>query len=211
MTLPEPPLMLITDRRMARRPLQEVVAEALVGGCRWVMVREKDLADDQLTVLVKDMIVLAREHGATVSVNGHAAVAAACGAHGIHLPRDGNVIEARRISGRATLIGVSAHSLAEAHRAAEEGADYITLSPVFLTDSKPGYGPALGLEELRRVATSLRIPVVALGGITPPNAADCMAAGAAAVAVMGAIMRAADPEQVVRELLRGLDERKRKT
>ena len=86
------------------------------------------------------------------------------------------------------------------------GADYVTLSPIFLSDSKPGYGPALGLDVLAAAAEADAAPgpVVALAGITPDNAASCLAAGAAGIAVMGEIMRAEDPEKTVRRLLTAL-------
>lgn len=203
MSLPSP-LLVITDRTLARRALSEVIAETFAGGCRWLMVREKDLAPEQLAALVSEAVSLARACGATVSVNRDAAVAAACGAQGVHLPRDGDVREARRVMGAGALIGVSAHSLAEAQRAREEGADYVTLSPIYLSESKPGYGPALGLAELRRVATALPIPVIALGGISAGNAMACLHAGAAGVAVMGTVMRAGDPRRAVSEFVRCL-------
>jgi thiamine-phosphate pyrophosphorylase len=99
------------------------------------------------------------------------------------------------------LIGVSAHASGEAAALLAAGADYVTVSPVFLTDSKPGYGPALGLDGLAAAVGEARGPVVALAGITPANAAACLAAGAAGVAVMGEVMRAVDPEAVVRALI----------
>ena len=99
------------------------------------------------------------------------------------------------------MIGVSAHSLAEARAAAADGADYVTLSPIFATESKPRYGPALGLETLASVSDSVALPVIALAGIGPDNAAACLDAGAAGVAVMGAAMRADDPKQLVSDLL----------
>jgi len=80
----------------------------------------------------------------------------------------------------------------------------VTLSPTFLTGSKPGYGPALGLDALAAAAAKAPGPIVALGGITPHNAAACLAAGARGVAVMGEIMRAADPETTIRRLLQAI-------
>ncbi len=85
--------------------------------------------------------------------------------------------------------------------AAAAGADYVTLSPVFESASKPGYGPCLGPESLRAAAARVPVPVVALGGVTAANAGSCLGAGAAAVAVMGPVMRAADPGAAVAELL----------
>ncbi len=90
-------------------------------------------------------------------------------------------------------------------RRAAAGADYVTLSPIFLTGSKPGYGPALGPAALARIARRVGLPVLALGGVGPENARACLSAGAAGVAVMGGVMRAADPGAAVRELLAALD------
>ena len=101
------------------------------------------------------------------------------------------------------LLGVSGHSLADLRAASAAGADYATLSPIFSTASKPGYGPALGLENLR-AASAIGLPVIALGGIGPEQASACIEAGAAGIAVMGAIMRADDPAAVTRKLLSAL-------
>ena len=101
----------------------------------------------------------------------------------------------------AGLIGVSAHSPREAALQIAAGADYATLSPIFLTQSKPGYGPAVGLAALAEAARLAPGPVVALGGIDEESIAACLATGARGIAVMGEIMRAADPEQATRRLL----------
>src|SRR5207253_4071572 len=102
------------------------------------------------------------------------------------------------------LIGASAHSAEEAAALLRAGADYITASPIFITASKPGYGPALGLDGFARIVAQARGPVVALGGITPENAATCFTAGARGIAVMGEVMRAADPQATVEHLLRAM-------
>ncbi len=198
MNLPCPPLLVITDRRLARRPLLPLIEEVLAAGVRWVMVREKDLPEAELILLTQAIVERARRVGALVVVNTWASVAAACGADGVHLPQGRSVAEARRVVGPDRWVGVSAHSLEEARRAAEAGADYITLSPIFPPTSKPGYGPPLGLETLRAVARALSIPVIALGGITPENARACREAGAAGIAILGPVMAAEDPGAVVR-------------
>ena len=107
----------------------------------------------------------------------------------------------RRVMGAQMLIGASAHSLAEAQGAIAEGANYVTMSPIFPTDSKPGYGPALGLEGLAAMTQAVSAPVLALGGVSPANAADCVRAGAAGVAVMGSVMRSPTPGAVIRDLV----------
>jgi thiamine-phosphate pyrophosphorylase len=197
MRLPQPPLLVITDRRRARRPLLELLEELFAAGVRWVMVREKDLPETELAALVEEVMRRARAWGAAVVVNGHAGVAAACGADGVHLPQGFSVAEARRLVGPDRWVGVSAHNLEEAQRAAA-GADYITLSPIFTPVSKPDYGPPLGLEALRQVARAVPIPVIALGGITPANARSCLEAGAAGIAVLGGLMEATDPQEAAR-------------
>lgn len=197
------PLLVITDRTQSPRPLSETVAAALAGGCRWVMLREKDLPPDEVLALARDIAALTSARGAVLSINGDIAAARALKA-GLHLPADGKPLAARAALGPDALIGQSAHSLEEAEKALDTGADYVTLSPIFASASKPGYGPALGSEGLRRVAARLRIPIVALAGIDADNAGPCLKAGAAAVAVMGGVMRADDPAAVVRDLLAAL-------
>src|SRR5207237_8029096 len=124
----------------------------------------------------------------------------AAGAAGGHLPGGGGAAMARRRLPQG-LIGVSAHSGAEAAAQLRAGADYVTLSPIFLTDSKPGYGPALGLDALAAAARMAPGPIIALAGFGPDNAAQCLSAGAHGIAVMGEIMRATDPEATVQRLL----------
>ncbi|MCS6825794.1 MAG: thiamine phosphate synthase [Caldilinea sp.] len=206
MNLPEPPLLVITDRRMACRPLPAVVAEALAGGCRWLLVREKDLPRSALVTLVKEILDLARPYSARVSVSADAQAMFEAAAHGVHLPQGTDVQSIRARIGAAQWIGVSAHSQAEVEAAAAAGADYVTFSPIFLTQSKPGYGPALGLAMLQQTVLSTSIPVIALGGITAANAADCIEAGAAGVAVMGEIMRAVNPAAAVQRLVKSIQE-----
>lgn len=200
--LPQPPLLVITDRTQARRPLEEIADTVFAAGCRWLLLREKDLSTGKRLALTHRLSRLAKEHGAKLLVS--ADIKAARQADGVHLPRDGNVRAARAALGPEALIGFSAHDLAEARDAAEAGADYVTLSPIYESASKPGYGPALGLETVRQVASILSVPVLALGGVTAGNAGTCLAAGAAGVAVMGEIMRADAPEAVVAELLASL-------
>ncbi|MGC2203946.1 MAG: thiamine phosphate synthase, partial [Stellaceae bacterium] len=118
----------------------------------------------------------------------------------LHLPSGGNPSAARALLPDG-LIGASAHSAEEASQLLAAGADYVTVSPVFMTVSKPGYGPVLGLEGLASVVAQAPGPVIALGGITAQNAGRCLAAGAHGVAIMGEAMRAADPRAAVMAIL----------
>jgi thiamine-phosphate pyrophosphorylase len=112
------------------------------------------------------------------------------------------VAEARCRLGPGALIGLSAHSLADLRAGAEAGADYATLSPIFPSPSKPGYGPPLGLSALRGAGAGLA--VFALGGVTPENAPTCLDAGAAGIATMGEIMRSHAPGARVRDFMQAV-------
>ncbi len=201
MRLPDPPLLVISDRSQARQPLEQVAEAAFAGGCRWFSLREKDLPPAERRALLEALVALGRRFAATVTVHEDIEAAEAAGAAGLHLPSGGDPRAARaRLPG--ALIGASAHSGSEAASLLRAGADYVTVSPVFLTASKPGYGPALGLDGLTEIIAAAAGPVVALGGITPDNAALCRGAGASGIAVMGEVMRAADPRTTVARLIR---------
>jgi len=173
---------------------------AFAGGCRWFSLREKDLPADERRALLAGLVERGGRYGAMVTAHEDIDAVETVGAAGVHLPGDSDPAAARRRLPQA-LIGVSTHSAEEAAAQLRAGADYVTLSPIFLTDSKPGYGPALGLEVLASAARNAPGPIVALGAIGPGNAAQCLAAGARGIAVMGEIMRAADPEAAIRRLL----------
>jgi thiamine-phosphate pyrophosphorylase len=199
-----PSLLLITDRRNTALPLEEVIDQALHAGCRWIMVREKDLATAELRPLIETIQAAAAQFGATLSINGDFTAASICGVRAVHLPRGNPVATIRRVMGADTLIGVSAHSAEEAILAVAEGANYVTASPVFETQSKPGYGPALEAEGLAAIVAAVKVPVLALGGVSAQNAGDCVRAGAGGVAVMGSVMRSPTPGQVVADLIAAL-------
>jgi thiamine-phosphate pyrophosphorylase len=195
-------LLVITDRKGAGQPLEEVVAAALLGGCRWLSLREKDLPHEERLALLQRIVAVARPLGATITVHGDLEAAEATGA-GVHLPASGSPAQARARLGKGALIGLSVHSTHEAARA-DPAADYVTLSPIFPSIGKPGYGPALGTQGLAEAVAGARVPIVALGGVTADNLAQCFAAGAAAVAAMGAVMAAADPEAATAALVQAL-------
>jgi thiamine-phosphate diphosphorylase len=201
-------IVVVTDRRQARLPLLELVAAAVAGGARWVLLREKDLPRPERSALA------ARLRSALAPAGGQLVVAGPdpLGGDAVHLPADLAVVQDAngdeagqdwrykcKIGGEVRLVGRSCHSAAELARLTTE--DYVTISPVFESASKPGYGPALGPAGLRDLCRRAGRPVLALGGVeTPERAAACVEAGAAGVAVMGAVMRAADPETTVAEL-----------
>ncbi len=200
--LPSPPLLLITDRRQAARPLEGVVADALAAGCRWVSLREKDLPAAERLALLRRLVALARPAGAIVTV--HADPEAAAEADGLHLAAGGDPAEARQQLGPAALIGASCHSGAEVDAALTAGADYATLGPLAPTASKPGYAPTLSLAEAGAIARRQPGRVIALGGVEPGLLPGLIAAGFAGAAVMGGVMRAGDPIATIRDHLAAL-------
>jgi thiamine-phosphate pyrophosphorylase len=203
MRLPVPPLLVISDRRQARQSLEAVAEAVFAAGCRWFSLREKDLPPAERHGLLGALVGLGRRCGATVSVHDDIDAVMAAGAGGVHLPSGASPAAARaRLPG--ALIGASAHSAEEASRLLRAGADYVTISPIFMSASKPGYGPALGLDGLASVVAQASGPIVALGGVTAGNAAMCRRAGASGVAVMGEVMRAANPRTVVETILHAI-------
>jgi len=201
MQLPAPPLLLVTDRRQARRPLMQIVAAALEAGCRWVSLREKDLPRDEQILRVRALARLVHAVGATLMLHGEAPLAKAAGADGVHLPSGGGAAAARRLLGPGKLVGVSIHTVTEAEAIAPAFADYAPAGPAFETASKPGYGPEIGRKGLAEIARAAPVPVLAIGGINAARVGELIAAGAAGVAVMGGVMRAADPAQEVKALI----------
>jgi thiamine-phosphate pyrophosphorylase len=203
--LPEPPLLLVTDRRQARRPLAEIVAMALAVGGRWVSLREKDLPEDELVPLVRSLLPLARRHGATLMLHGEAALARLAGADGVHLPAGSDPAAGRARIGPQKLLGVSIHTVGEAEAIDPAVVDYALAGPAFETASKPGYGPEIGRKGLFEMARAARVPLLAIGGINSLRVGEVIAAGCAGVAVMGGVMRAADPAVEVGALIASLN------
>jgi thiamine-phosphate pyrophosphorylase len=196
--LPDPPLLAITDRRQARRPLVEIAEALFAGGVRWLSVREKDLPPEERLALLRPLVALGHRFGATVGV--HDDVAAAASADALHLPEGGSIRTARTERG-PILFGISAHDVTGLARADDDDADYATLSPIFVSASKPEYGPALGLAALGAATHAVRLPVLALGGIDERTLPATISAGAAGAAVMGELMRADDPERTAQRLV----------
>ena len=199
MNLPNPPLLLITDRTMIRTSLDEVVGRAFDGGCRWVMIREKDLKTQERLNLVETILKVAEPYKAKVLVNSD--LQAAKIADGVHIPQGQSCKNARLILGPDKVIGISAHTADEIRIGANDGANYATISPIFASLSKPDYGPLINLEGLRYVVSDTNLPIIGLGGITEFTAYLCRCAGASGIAVMGAIMRSENPSRTFNKLL----------
>lgn len=169
--------------------LLETIRRAAAAGINWIQIREKDLETRKLTELVRLAAAGARETGARILVNDRLDVALAAGAAGVHLGEASLLVETvaewRRSAGHAEFrIGASCHSTEGARAAEGAGADYIFFGPVFATPSKAAFGAPQGIERLREACRAVRIPVLAIGGVTVENAHSCFAAGAAGVAAI---------------------------
>lgn len=204
MRLPDPPLLLVTDRRQARRALGEIAEAAFAAGCRWLSVREKDLSVPEQIALVGEIMERAHPWGASVSLHGDPNDAQEAEADGVHLSAGGNIPAARAVLGPAALVGLSVHTPEEARVLDPALLDYVIAGPLYESVSKSGHGPVLGPEGLKHIVAIAPVPVIAIGGITAANAAAALKAGATGIAVMGGIMRAADPGAEIRALVAAL-------
>jgi thiamine-phosphate pyrophosphorylase len=186
-------LLVVTDaEQIGARSLVEVVTQSIAGGARAVWLREKQLSYEERADLAAELDEQLEAVGGVLIVGSDRTLAG----HGVHLSADDELT-----TPMAKWYGRSCHSRDDVTRALAEGCSYATLSPVFSTASKPGYGPALGTAALR----GLPLPIWALGGIDATNAGECLATGASGVAVMGAVMRAADPAAATASILETLD------
>lgn len=200
-------VLVITDARLATpRGVPDTVRAALEGGARSVQLRNKGDTARALVEIGRELRALTRAHGALLFVNDRVDVALAVEADGVHVgPHDLPVAAVRAMAPPGFLVGRSADDPAVAQRAVTEGADYIGCGTVYATTTKPDAGDVIGLEGLARVARAVRVPVVAIGGITVERAAEIPPTGAAGVAVVGAVMSALDPAEAVRRILAGFN------
>ena len=175
----------ITDRHSAGGipRMLGFIERALANGVERIQIREKDLPARELCDLARRVLSMPNPHGSQLLVNTRVDIALAAGAHGVHLTADSIApSEIRRIVPAGFLIGVSTHAVEEVLAAEREGADFVVFSPIFPTISKAAYGAPIGIGKLSEAVQSVHIPVLALGGVTAENAAECLAAGAAGVA-----------------------------
>jgi thiamine-phosphate pyrophosphorylase len=198
--LPNPAVLVISDRRQARMPIPDIVAAACAAGCRWFSLREKDLAADEQVALAESLVPITRRFGARLTLHGDPALAASAGVDGVHLPAGGDVARAREMLGEK-LIGISIHGAGEAAKLDPAFIDYAIAGPAYETESKCGYGPALGPQGIAAIVGAAKVPILAIGGISATVVHDMLRNGAAGVAVMGSIMRSGSPAAEVERLL----------
>ena len=192
MISPLPVLLVVTDgQHTSDRSLPAVIAAAVDGGGRAVLLREKHLPHAERRELAIALAAILEPVGGVLLASSDPTIPAG----GVHLAAPDPFPERG-----PRLVGRSCHSRADIHQAAAQGCAYATLSPIFPSPSKPGYGPALTPASL----VDLPLPTWALGGIDATNAGLCIAQGASGVAVMGAIMGAPDPAATTAAILEAL-------
>ncbi|MCE2403402.1 thiamine phosphate synthase [Candidatus Poribacteria bacterium] len=183
-------LYVITNRHLcAPKSLLTVISEILDVGVSAIQLREKDLDEVALYELAKPISDLCQTNNASLFINTNVQVAIDVGAVGVHLPDiDVSVDKVKAQSNSDFLIGCSIHGVDAAKKRETQGADFITYSPIYPTASKLGYGPSVGVANLEKLVKQIKLPVFALGGITPARAGECLETRAAGVAVMSGIM-----------------------
>jgi thiamine-phosphate pyrophosphorylase len=187
---------LITDfMRIGKSRFLGALEEALQGGVRSLQLREKSLNSKDLLTLALEVKPLVQRYNAKLFINDRADIAVMAGADGVHLTEAS--VQASEVKNNfpELIVGVSTHSLEGARLAETQGADFITFSPIYETPSKTSYGPPQGLDPLRQVTQSARLPVLALGGITLHRVPECLEHGAFGVAVISDIWDSTDIKQ----------------
>jgi thiamine-phosphate pyrophosphorylase len=190
----DPTLYVVLDRAAARgRDLDDVLAQAIAGGCRMAQLREKSWPSGRLLPLAERLRERCARASVTFIVNDRVDLALAVGADGVHLGQDDLPARlARPLLRPSMILGLSTHSVEQARAARDAGADYIAVGSMFPSATKTDFelvGPAL----LRKLRGEIRVPLVGIGGITPDNAGEVVAAGADGVAVISAVCAADDP------------------
>jgi thiamine-phosphate pyrophosphorylase len=207
----DPTLYLVSDPELARgRSLVEIVAAAAKGGVTLVQLRDKRADGRALLEQARALKTLLDPHGIPLIVNDRIDVALAAGAAGCHVGQsDLPAEDARAILGPDPIIGLSIDALDQARAADPEHVDYVAHGPFAATGTKPDAGAPVGARGIAAVRELSALPLVAIGGIDAGNAADAIRAGADGIAVVSAIVAAADPEAAARELRAVIDTARR--
>jgi len=186
---------------VSNRSVEQVVLGAIEGGATLIQYRDKNATMREKYETAARLSGVVKGRRVPFMVNDHADLAVAVRADGVHLGQDDlPVCAARRVLGDGSVIGVSVGSVAEALQAQSDGAEYVSVGPMYPTRTKPDAGPAVSPALVREIVRTVKLPVVAVGGINASNVEAVMALGVCGVAVVSAVMKAEDPARAAREL-----------
>lgn len=186
-------LYLILDQESTQeRPLIDLAAQAIQGGAKYIQYRAKNLSKREAYFNARQLKALARQNGVTLLVNDAVDLALAIEADGVHLGQEDLPLSvARALLGPRRIIGVSVHTLQQAHEAEAGGTDYVGIGPVFPSATKQAR-PPLGCERLKEFRRQIRIPIIAIGGISTLNVRQVMETNVDGVAVVAAVLSQPD-------------------
>ncbi len=196
-------LFLVTDRHQTKgRPLVPLLQRVLTAAAPAIQLRERDLSARELVTLALEVQAVTASRRSQLLINDRIDVALALEGVGVHLRSNSLPVSvARQVLGTQRLLGISVHAVEEAVQVESQGADYIILGPIYETPSKQMFGPPLGIHTLERACRLVRLPIIGIGGVTAARAREMRRAGAFGVAVITAVLGAADVESATRELL----------
>ena len=193
-------VMLVLDPKLTKKDIFEDCENAVRAGIPSIQYREKEKGKGEMLEECRKLKETCSGK-ALFFVNDRADIALAAGADGLHLGQDDlPLAEARKLLPNA-IIGITVHSVEEAVEAEKGGADYVSVSPVFFTATKSDAGNAIGLEMVKKVKESVKIPVMGIGGINSENAKSVIDAGADYVAVVSCIVCSEDVFEASKKLL----------
>lgn len=184
----------------------DAISAALEGGCRWIQLRMKDAADDEVRTVARQALALCRKHNAIFIIDDRTDIVKEVGADGVHLGKnDMPIKEARNLLSEHAIIGGTANTIDDIRRLWKDGADYIGCGPFRFTTTKKNLAPVIGLDGYRYISQAMRdegitLPVVAIGGITKDDVADIMQAGMNGIAISGAVTKAENPADEMKRL-----------
>lgn len=180
---------------------------ALEGGCRWVQLRMKDATEDEIEPVARQVQQLCREAEAVFIIDDHVQLAARIGADGVHLGREDMPIrQARTLLGEHFIIGGTANNFYQVQQHYIGSADYIGCGPYRFTRTKKKLSPVLGVDGYRRITSQMaergiRLPIVAIGGITIDDIPTVMQTGVTGIALSGSVLQAEDPVEEMRRIV----------
>ena len=184
---------------VAPADVTDIAEKMIAGGIDLLQLRAKKYVEKDVIWFAEQLLPIAHEASVPLLINDSPEIAVECAAGGVHVGQDDAPLSvARNLIGQKALLGKSTHSVGQAVAAEKEGADYIGFGPLLATPTKPEYAP-IGLDDIRRVHESVKIPIFCIGGIKLENLASVLDAGATRVVIVSGILKAKDVAKYTRD------------